>query len=48
MKKRLALSDLSAGMKFTEDVLLDEKNLFVPAGIAIRQKDLDMLSASPT
>ncbi len=45
MKKRLALSDLSAGMKFTEDVLLDEKNLFVPAGIAIRQKDLDMLSA---
>jgi HD-GYP domain-containing protein (c-di-GMP phosphodiesterase class II) len=43
MKKRIALDQLTAGSRFTEDVFIDEKNLLVPAKIAVRQKDLDML-----
>ena len=43
MKKRIALDQIKAGTRFTEDVFVDEKNLLVPAKIAVRQKDLDAL-----
>jgi HD-GYP domain-containing protein (c-di-GMP phosphodiesterase class II) len=43
MKKRLAIADLKPGLTWSEDVFIDDKNLFVPAGIAVKQKDLDAL-----
>jgi HD-GYP domain-containing protein (c-di-GMP phosphodiesterase class II) len=43
MKKRIALDQITAGSRFTEDVLIDDKNLLVPARIAVRQKDLEAL-----
>lgn len=43
MKKRIALDQLAAGSRFTEDVFIDDKNLLVPARVAVKQKDLDML-----
>lgn len=43
MKKRMALADIKAGSVFSADVLIDDKNLLVPAGVAVKQKDLDML-----
>jgi HD-GYP domain-containing protein (c-di-GMP phosphodiesterase class II) len=42
--KKLQLSSLVSGMKFTQDVFIDGKNLLVPAGIPIKQKDLDQLA----
>jgi HD-GYP domain-containing protein (c-di-GMP phosphodiesterase class II) len=43
MKKRIALDQIKAGTRFSEDVFVDEKNLLVPAKIAVRQKDIDAL-----
>ena len=43
MKKRVALADVKAGTMWSEDVYIDDKNLLVPARVAVRQKDLDML-----
>ena len=43
MKKRIALDQITAGSRYTEDVLIDDKNLLVPARIAVRQKDIDAL-----
>jgi HD-GYP domain-containing protein (c-di-GMP phosphodiesterase class II) len=43
MKKRLTLADIKPGSVWSEDVLIDDNNLLVPAGIAVKQKDLDML-----
>lgn len=43
MKKRVALADVKPGAMWTEDVYIDEHNLLVPAKVAVRQKDLDML-----
>lgn len=41
--RKLQLDGIRAGMRFTHDVFIDGKNLFVPAGIAVRQKDIDQL-----
>lgn len=41
--KNIKVSDLKAGMKFTRPVFIDEKNMFVPNNVEIRQKDLDRL-----
>ncbi|HTX73215.1 MAG TPA: HD-GYP domain-containing protein [Rectinemataceae bacterium] len=43
MKKRIALDQIKAGTRFTEDVYVDDKNLLVPAKIAVKQKDIDVL-----
>ena len=43
MKKRIALDQIAAGSRFTEDVLIDDKNLLVPANVPVKQKDLDTL-----
>ncbi|MCX7024552.1 MAG: HD-GYP domain-containing protein [Spirochaetes bacterium] len=43
MKKKFPIEQLRVGMKFTADVLVDDKNLLVPAEIAIRQKDIETL-----
>jgi len=43
MKKRVALADVKPGAMWSDDVYIDDQNLLVPAGIAVRQKDLDML-----
>jgi HD-GYP domain-containing protein (c-di-GMP phosphodiesterase class II) len=40
---KLQLDRLAAGMKFSQDVFIDGHNLLVPAGVPIRQKDLDQL-----
>jgi len=39
----IPVSDLRAGITFSETVYIDDENLFVPAHIAILQKDLDKL-----
>ncbi|HSV56834.1 MAG TPA: HD-GYP domain-containing protein [Magnetospirillaceae bacterium] len=43
MKKKIALEQIKAGTSFTEDVYVDSQNLLVPAGIPVKQKDLDTL-----
>lgn len=43
MKKRIALDQLAPGVMYSEDVYIDEKNLLVPARVAVKQKDLDVL-----
>ncbi len=43
MKKKFTLDQIVPGTVFTEDVFIDEQNLLVPAGVAVKQKDLDML-----
>ncbi len=41
--KSIKTSDLKDGMKFDKPVFVDGENVFVPAGIPIRQKDIDRL-----
>ncbi|MCL2192333.1 MAG: HD domain-containing protein [Treponema sp.] len=41
--KSIEVSDLKAGLAFSEAVYIDEDNLLVPADISILQKDMDML-----
>ncbi|MBL8968158.1 MAG: HD-GYP domain-containing protein [Spirochaetaceae bacterium] len=43
MKKRIALDQIVPGSRFSEDVYIDDKSLLVPAGIAVKQKDVDVL-----
>jgi HD-GYP domain-containing protein (c-di-GMP phosphodiesterase class II) len=43
MKKRIALDQIKAGSRFSEDVFIDDKNLLVPAKVVVKQKDLDSL-----
>jgi HD-GYP domain-containing protein (c-di-GMP phosphodiesterase class II) len=43
MKHKLGLSQVKAGDAFTDDVYIDDRNLLVPAGVQVKQKDLDML-----
>ena len=43
MKKRIALDQIKPGSRFSEDVFIDDKNLLVPANIAVKQKDLNAL-----
>jgi len=38
MKKRIALDQIKPGSRFSEDVFIDDKNLLVPANIAVKQK----------
>jgi HD-GYP domain-containing protein (c-di-GMP phosphodiesterase class II) len=42
--KLIKASDLKDGMKFDKPVYMDGENVFVPAGVPIRQKDLDRLA----
>ncbi|MDR1251335.1 MAG: HD-GYP domain-containing protein [Treponema sp.] len=42
---KIAIHTLKAGITFTEPVYIDSDNLLVPAGIPIRQKDLDQLAS---
>lgn len=41
--KRIQLESVKAGAKFSHDVFVDGKNLFVPAGVVVKQKDIDQL-----
>ncbi len=41
--KKIQLESIKAGMKFTLDVFIEGTNIFVPAGVAVRQRDLDQL-----
>jgi HD-GYP domain-containing protein (c-di-GMP phosphodiesterase class II) len=41
--KNIRTSDLRDGMKFDKPVYMDGDNVFVPAGVPIRQKDVDRL-----
>jgi len=43
MKKRVALAEVQPGAMWSEDVYVDDRNLFVPANVPVRQKDLDQL-----
>ncbi|MEI6388349.1 MAG: HD-GYP domain-containing protein [Spirochaetota bacterium] len=43
MKNRIALADIKAGSMWSEDVHVDKASLLVPANVAVRQKDLDIL-----
>jgi HD-GYP domain-containing protein (c-di-GMP phosphodiesterase class II) len=43
--KKIELASLRPGFIFSEAVYVDEDNLLVPAGIAIREKDLRQLSS---
>jgi HD-GYP domain-containing protein (c-di-GMP phosphodiesterase class II) len=43
--KEIPLKNLHSGDIFSESVFLDGSNLLVPAGVAIRQKDLDQLAS---
>jgi HD-GYP domain-containing protein (c-di-GMP phosphodiesterase class II) len=45
MMKEVSLQLLRAGLVFSEPVYIEEDNLLVPAGIAIRKKDLERLKA---
>jgi len=42
--RTVKVADLRDGMKFDKPVYVDGNNVFVPAGIAIRQKDIDWLT----
>jgi len=41
--KNIKTADLRDGMKFDKPVFMDGENVFVPAGVPIRQKDIDRL-----
>ena len=43
--KKLAIESLRAGQTFTQPVYIEGNNLLVPAGIAVRKKDIDHLKA---
>jgi HD-GYP domain-containing protein (c-di-GMP phosphodiesterase class II) len=45
MTNKITVSTLQIGMTFTEDVYIDGNSLFVPANVAIRKKDIDMLTS---
>jgi HD-GYP domain-containing protein (c-di-GMP phosphodiesterase class II) len=39
----IAVNDLKAGMKFDAPVYIDEKNILVPPGISVKEKDIERL-----
>ncbi|GHV38554.1 metal-dependent phosphohydrolase [Spirochaetia bacterium] len=43
--KTIPLKSLRSGLIFSESVYIDKNNILVPAGVAIRQKDLDQLAS---
>ncbi|GHV70468.1 hypothetical protein AGMMS49928_18370 [Spirochaetia bacterium] len=42
--KKIPVNILRAGLVFTEPVFIDDDNLLVPAGVAIREKDIKQLA----
>jgi len=42
--KSIKVSDLKDGMKFDKPVFMDGDNVFVPAGVPVRQKDIERLA----
>jgi len=42
--KNIKVGDLKDGMKFDKPVYMDGDNVFVPAGVPVRQKDIDRLT----
>lgn len=43
MKRRFALEDIEVGDSFSKDAIVEGENIFVPAGVAIRARDLEGL-----
>jgi HD-GYP domain-containing protein (c-di-GMP phosphodiesterase class II) len=43
--KKVAVNSLKTGMAFSEPVYIEGNNLLVPAGVAIRKKDIDRLNS---
>ena len=43
--KKVAVSTLKTGMAFSEPVYIEGNNLLVPAGVAIRKKDIERLKS---
>jgi HD-GYP domain-containing protein (c-di-GMP phosphodiesterase class II) len=43
MKKRIALDQIKPGTRFSEDVYLDDDNLFVPSNVPVKQRDIEAL-----
>jgi HD-GYP domain-containing protein (c-di-GMP phosphodiesterase class II) len=43
--KKIPIANLQPGQKFSAPVYIDGNNLLVPAGIAIRKKDIDQLAS---
>jgi hypothetical protein len=43
--KKIPAALLREGLAFTEAVYIDDDNLFVPAGIPVRKKDIELLAA---
>jgi HD-GYP domain-containing protein (c-di-GMP phosphodiesterase class II) len=43
--KKVAVNTLKAGMSFSEPVYIEGNNLLVPAGVAIRKKDIERLKS---
>lgn len=41
--KKISVEDIQAGQRFSRPVYVDEDNLFVPEGIAVRERDLERL-----
>ncbi|TVR69768.1 MAG: HD-GYP domain-containing protein [Spirochaetaceae bacterium] len=41
--KKISVEEIHAGQRFSRPVYVDEDNLFVPEGIAVRDRDLDRL-----
>jgi HD-GYP domain-containing protein (c-di-GMP phosphodiesterase class II) len=43
--KKIAVKNLQPGLTFSEPVYIEGNNLFVPAGVVVRKKDIDRLYA---
>jgi hypothetical protein len=43
--KKVEVKTLKAGLSFSEPVYIEGNNLLVPAGVAIRKKDIDRLNS---
>ncbi|MBU0934705.1 MAG: HD-GYP domain-containing protein [Spirochaetes bacterium] len=43
MKKKFALADIEAGDSFSRDAFVEGNNIFVPAGVAVRERDMEGL-----
>ena len=41
--KKIAVSELAAGQRFSHPVYMDEDNLFVPEGLPIKERDIERL-----
>ena len=41
--KTIAVSELEAGQRFSQPVYIDDESLFVPEGIAVKERDIERL-----